>query len=326
MSRSLLRLVNFPLEAANALLRWAWGNELLPRHQAPLPVVSVGNIAMGGTGKTPLVAALAATLLARGARPAILTRGYRRQGKAPLVLRGDPQGRFREAGDEPSLLARMLPQVPVVVDANRFRGAGTALALGATHLLLDDGFQHHRLARQLDLVVVRAADPLGRLSPRREGPWALRAASRVVAVGEPEEQETAAACLRRYHPLPPFPAALRAVGWIREGQRQELQALAGQRVFAFAGIANPERFFRLLSQLGAQLVGTARFADHHAFSPAELAGILAQADRHRALPITTAKDHVRLPQTVADRVAFLEVALVPLAGSFADLLAPLEPV
>jgi len=324
MNLYLLRLLNYPLELASALLRWAYGRKLLPRYEAPLPVISVGNITMGGTGKTPLVAALGATLLARGKRPAILTRGYRRQGRAPLVLHGPKQiVDVREAGDEPSLLARLLPQVPVVVDADRRRGASTALALGASHLLLDDGFQHHRLARQLDLAVVQAADPLGRLVPRREGPRALCAASRVVAVGEPEEQDIAIACLRRYHPLPPFPAALRPVGWVWGEQRRDVSSLAGQRVFAFAGIANPERFFRLLSRLGAQLVGTARFSDHHAFTAPELAWILAQADRHRAVPLTTGKDHVRLPQSMAKDVAFLEVALIPLEGSFEELLAPL---
>lgn len=317
------RVANVPLELANAIRRWLFARRWLPSFPASRPVISVGNIVMGGTGKTPLVKALAQELLARGAKPAVLTRGYRRRSHAPLVLWGPPTQGWAEAGDEPTLLARELPDVPVVVDADRVRGARTATQLGASHLVLDDGFQHLRLRRQVDLVVVHTSDPLGRRTWRREGPWALRWASRVVTVGPPQEQEQAARQLRPFHPLPPFSAVLEPVAWVWEGRERPLEQLAGQRVVAFAGIGHPERFFRTLAALGVVLVTCHTFADHHPFRRKELERLATQAEKANALLVATAKDHVRLPPPWASRVTFLQVELVPLAGSFGELLAQL---
>lgn len=318
----LLRLVNAPLELAAALRRHAYLCGLRQSHEAPVPVISVGNIAMGGTGKTPLVEALATTLLGQGARPAILTRGYRRQSKSPLVLKPGQEVPWTLAGDEPTLLARRLPGVLVVVDADRVRGATIALQAGATHLLLDDGFQHLRLRRHVDLVVVRAEDPLARGCLRREGPRALAHATRLVCVGEAKAQEEAARLLQPYHPVPPFPVALRPVAWFWQGQRRSLDELSQRKVLAFAGIAGPSRFFHTLHQLGAQVVGQHAFPDHHPFRPQELALLAKKAEQTAALLFTTAKDHVRLPLPWAQQVAYLEVTLVPLAGSFSQLLPP----
>lgn len=320
---SFSRAINAPLEASNAAVRAAVRFGLLRRRTAPLPVVSVGNIVMGGTGKTPLVEALARTLVVSGKRPAILTRGYRRQGRQPLVLEGDPGPAWSLAGDEPSLLAKRLPQVPVVVDANRLRGAERAVALGAEVAILDDGFQHWPLARDLELVVVAAGDPLGAQSWRREGPRALRWASRIVSVGEPEEQEKARELLAPYHPLPPFPTALRPLGLQWEESLLPLAALQGRRILAFAGIANPQRFFQTLKKAGATLVAVRPFPDHHPYTPRELERLLDQAHRWGALPVTTSKDHVRVPPEFQRSVAVLEVALEALEGTFTSLLVPL---
>ncbi len=317
------RAANLPLELANAVRRWLFARGWLPSFPASRPVISVGNIVMGGTGKTPLVKALARELLARGAKPAVLTRGYRRTSRAPLVLWGAPTQGWAAAGDEPTLLARELPEAPVVVDADRVRGARTATQLGATHLVLDDGFQHLRLRRQLDLVVVQASDPLGRRSWRREGPKALRRASRIVAVGPAQEQEHAARQLQPFHPLPPFPAQVQSVAWVWEGSPKPLKQLVGQRVVAFAGIGHPERFFRALEALGVVLVACHAFADHHPFRQKELEQLATQAEKAHAVLVTTAKDHVRLPPPWAGTVAFLQVELVPLAGGFGELLAQL---
>ncbi|MFN3414003.1 MAG: tetraacyldisaccharide 4'-kinase [Thermoanaerobaculum sp.] len=316
------RLFNAPFEGLNFLLRFAVSRGLLPRKTAPLSVISVGNITMGGTGKTPLVEALARTLVELGAKPAILTRGYKRQGKSTLVLQGDPGPDWIKAGDEPSLLAKRLPHVPVVVDADRLRGARQAFSLGATHALLDDGFQHWPLARDLDLVVVDAKDPLGRKSWRREGPRALAFASRIVCVGKPAEQEAARTTLSRYHPLPPFPVCLQASGFFWQGRLRPLPELSGQKLLAFAGIAHPARFFRTLAETGAQLVVTKPFPDHHPYTRGELELLLEEAKRQGAIPMTTAKDAVRLPQDLMPEVAVLEVSLVPLQEPFTALLSP----
>lgn len=319
---SFKRLLNAPFEGLNFVLRVAFWHGLLPRKTAPLPVISVGNITMGGTGKTPLVEALARTLLELGAKPAILTRGYRRRGTSTLVLQGDPGPGWTQAGDEPSLLAKRLSGVPVVVDADRFRGAQRAVSLGATHALLDDGFQHWPLARDLDLVVVNATDPLGRFTWRREGPRALGFASRIVCVGEPADQENARRLLFRYHPLPPFAVAARPQGFFWQNRLQPLGKLAGQKLLAFAGIAHPARFFQALATAGAELVAKVAFPDHHPYSREQLQALLSQARRHSALAITTAKDAVRLPEDIAQEVAVLEVSLVPQEEPFSSLLKP----
>ncbi len=316
------RLLNAPFEGLNFVLRLAVGRGFLPRKTAPLPVISVGNITMGGTGKTPLVEALARTLLELGAKPAVLTRGYRRQGTSTLVLQGDPGPAWRQAGDEPSLLAKRLAKVPVVVDANRLRAARQALSLGATHALLDDGFQHWPLARHLDLVVVDAKDPLGRGTWRREGPWALRFASRIVCVGEAADQESARQILSCYHPLPPFAVTAKPQGFFWENRLQPLSKLCGQKLFAFAGIAQPTRFFQALAQAGAELLGQVAFPDHHPYTREQLQALLTQARRHSALPITTGKDAVRLPPDLARQVAVLEISLAPQEEPFTNLLKP----
>ncbi|MCS7181951.1 MAG: tetraacyldisaccharide 4'-kinase, partial [Thermoanaerobaculum sp.] len=204
----------------------------------------------------------------------------------------------------------------------RRRGAHCAVRLGATHAILDDGFQHWPLARELDLVVVDAKDPLGLRTLRREPPAALRWASRLVCVGEPEEQDGARRLLAPYHPLPPFPVRLVPLGWIWQGQVHPLQLLRQRRFVAFAGIARPGRFFHTLQGLGAHLVHRRGFADHHPYTPRQLATLLQLAHRLDAMLITTAKDHVRVPEPFAHQVAYLEVALVPLEESFATLLGP----
>lgn len=322
---TLLRLANKPLELANGFVRWLYRKGILSTLEAPIPVISVGNITMGGTGKTPLVEALARELLAAGLKPAVVTRGYRRKGKTPLVLGGDPKERWYWAGDEPSLLAKRLPQIPVIVNANRFRGCLTAVSHGATHILLDDGFQHFKLGRQRDLVVVSAADPLGDYSLRREDPSALGFAFRIVTVGQPQDQTGAAQVLASYHPRPPFPAWLRPQAWVWQGKTWPLSELQGRKVVAFAGIAKPSRFFALLASLEAVMVKAIPFQDHHNYSRAQLLKILTMAEQHGATAITTAKDHIRLPEDLSQKVAFLDVCLVPLHGLFLELLEGLVP-
>lgn len=317
---SLFRLANKPLELGNGFVRWLYRKGFIGKASAPIPVISVGNITMGGTGKTPLVEALARELLEAGAKPAIVTRGYRRKGSRPLVLWGDPKGRWYLAGDEPSLLAKRLPGVPVVVDANRYRGCLTAASHGATHVLLDDGFQHFKLERQRDLVVVAAADPLGQASFRREGPSALGFAFRIVTVGDPQSQTGAAQALAPYHPRPPFPVWLRPEAWVWQGETRPLPQLQGEKSIAFAGIAKPERFFALLASLGVVIVKAIPFRDHHHYTRAQLLKILNLAEKQGATAITTAKDHTRLPQDLSPKVAVLDVRLEPLQGSFLELL------
>ncbi len=313
---------------ATRLRARAYRSGMLPSHQLPVPVVSVGNLTFGGTGKTPTVVALVRDLVRRGRHPGVLTRGYRRQGDAPVLLVGpDPGVAVATTGDEPAELARRLPGVPVAVDADRVRGAAAALAMGADILLLDDGFQHLRLQRDLDLVLIDAGDPWGggALPPRgrlREPADALARASAVLLTKLPSPPDAVAAGIEeRVRELAPGTPVL----WSRMVPRsvrtpeEALQpdALAGRRVLAFAGLGRPRGFSALLEEAGAQVVASRWFPDHHAYSSADLEEVTSAARYHGAVPVTTVKDAVKLPPDAP--VWVVEAEVEPLGGDWSDL-------
>ena len=313
------------LEMVNALARGAYRVGLRRSHRAGVPVISVGNIAVGGTGKTPLVAALARELLARGARPAILTRGYRREGHAPVVVRPGREVPWTAIGDEPALLARIAGGAPLVVDADRVRGARIARQdLDATHLLLDDGFQHWRIARDVDIVTVDAADPLCLERPRREHPRALGRADALGVVGaDTAAVRGAVDRLSRFAPRArTVSARVIATGLRRGAAVLPPTTVHGRRVVALAGIAGPERFVATLRALGADVVGTVVRPDHHPWLESEVVDSCREAELGDALVVTTAKDAVRMARFAPAGIAWLEIDLEAVEGSFADLLGP----
>jgi tetraacyldisaccharide 4'-kinase len=270
------------------------------------PVVSVGNLRVGGSGKTPAVAHLAALMLADGERPAILTRGYARQHPQPgVVIVSDGRevlGRLAESGDEPLMLARDVPGASVLVSPDRYEAGRVAeTRLGATVHLLDDGFQHLRLARGTDLLIVSPDDvrdprtlPFGRL---RESLDAARAADALLVAGA---TETEAAEVAGRLGVPRCFRLTRASGgarWLQapDGGGDADAFLSASPVMAVAAIARPERFFSDLRARGLEVAGTTAFADHHAFRPSDLRALADTARRHGAAAlVTTAKDAVRL--------------------------------
>jgi tetraacyldisaccharide 4'-kinase len=312
------------VEWVNAVARGLYASGILRTHRAAVPVVSVGNLAMGGTGKTPLVAAIARFLAGHGTRPAILTRGYRRRDSRPrLVAPGAPPPAWDEIGDEPALLTRLLPDVPIVVDADRVRGAAAAVrAAGAGVLVLDDAFQHWRLARDLDVVVLDATDPLCAHRPRRERPGALARADLAVAVNADRDAVAAALPLLSAHApgLPLVALRLLPTEVALGGERHPVEWLRGRRVLPFAAIAAPERFFAAVGALGAEYTEAYSFPDHHAPTRAELDSLLARAAALGALPIATGKDAVKLPPADLARIAWLAVELEPPHGALEELL------
>jgi tetraacyldisaccharide 4'-kinase len=313
---------------ATRLRARAYRSGVLPSHRLPVPVVSVGNLTFGGTGKTPTVVALVRDLVRRGRHPGVLTRGYRRQGSAPVLLVGpDPGVAVARTGDEPAELARRLPGVPIAVDADRGRGAAAVLAMGADILLLDDGFQHLRLRRDVDLVLIDAGDPWGggALPPRgrlREPPSALARATAVLLTKLPSPPDAVAAEIEaRVYELAPGTPVLRSRMVPRSVRTPEatlpVDALAGRQVVAFAGVGRPGGFSALLEEAGAQVVASRWFPDHHVYSAADLEEVTSAARRHRAVPVTTAKDAVKLPPDAP--VWVVEAEVEPLAGDWADL-------
>lgn len=316
-----------PLYAGAMRLRaWLYGrNLLLRRRRPPVPVISVGNLTMGGTGKTPLVIYLAQLLKKMDFQPAVLSRGYGRQKAAAaaglaadgrtLVLRGGPEPAVdaATAGDEPLLLAGSLPGVPVLVNCRRWQSARWAVnELAADSLLLDDGFQHLALARDLDLVLFSAAAlpvkarvfPGG---PLRE-PWsALARADAVVITGVADHNRSAVESFqhwlqRGFTDLPIFLGEYLPVGLVtRPGGKAVALSKARQRpLFGVAGIARPESFKETLQREGFLLTGFQGFADHHPYTAADYAQLLAAArQRHAAGLITTEKDLVKLAPLAA---------------------------
>jgi len=327
MSKSLspLLVASRALEAVNALALAVYASGLRRRERASVRVVSVGNIALGGVGKTPLVALLAGALKRAGARPAILTRGYGRSEKRPALITHDRALPWQLVGDEPALLALTLPAVPIIVDADRVRGARVAVAeCAATHLVLDDGFQHWRLARDLDVVVASGSDPLCRETPRRESPRALRRADAIVVSGvDVASSESAFALLRSVAPrVPLFATSTVATGVRRGAERLPAAALAGQRVVAAAGIASPARFFATLRGLGAEVVSTVAFPDHHVHTRAGILELLASAESLGAALVLTGKDAVKVPFDLLARLLWLEIEARLVVGDIEELLGP----
>ncbi len=328
MKAPVLLLPLMPLYSAVVRTRaFAYRRGIFHARRLDVPVISVGNLTFGGTGKTPTVIALTRDLIERGRRPAVLTRGYGRTGRRPAVLVGpEPGAPAAAAGDEPVEIARRLPGVPVVVDPDRHRGGSEAIRHGADVVILDDGFQHLQLARDLDLVLIDAADPwggghlppLGRL---REPRTALGRASAVIVTKLDRSGtglEAIASKVGRLAPqVPVLGARLEPVRWVTPEGERPLEAGRGRRVFAFAGIGRPTAFAETLERLGSIVTGTRWFPDHYLYQPEDLRQILEEAHGRGATPVTTAKDAVKLPKTVG--VWVLEVQITPLGGGWEPL-------
>ena len=273
------------------------------RRRLRRPVISIGNIAAGGRGKTPFTAFVARLLMDSGERPAILSRGYARtslQDGAVVVRDADAiRADLARAGDEPLMLARQLPGAIVITSPDRYVGGRLAEHhFGATVHLLDDGFQHFEIDRDADIVLVANADlnastfPAGRL---REPPDVLMAASAIIAVdGMPRPFDHV-----------DFFTATRHVGNVVFDPPG-----VPERVFAFAGIAEPQRFFEALAHATRTVTGTRAFRDHHPYSARDVAALIEQGRRSGATAlVTTEKDYVRL---LPHRPLALPVGFAPL--------------
>ncbi len=273
------------------------------RRRLERPVVSVGNVAVGGSGKTPVVAHVAKLLAEAGERPAILTRGYARavpSDGVTVVSDGERMlADLDRAGDEPLMLARQLPTVPVLVSADRhLAGLIAERRLGCTVHVLDDGFQHFQLERDVDLVLVSPDDaqkpvtlPSGRL---REPLDVVRHASAVIATTADAEQAAVvggaagAPMLFRLRRFLERPRLVEPAGRV-------VSPAAGTRVLAIAGLARPERFFVDLAQEGWTVADHLVFPDHHRYTPADLARIVSAMRAARAvMVVATEKDLMRL--------------------------------
>ena len=306
----------------------AYDQGLKRSRRAAVPVVSVGNITLGGTGKTPMVEWIARWYRRRGVRVTLISRGY---------------GRAGGINDEGQVLEVNLPDVPHLQDPDRVKLASIAtIELDAELIILDDGFQHRRLARDLDLVMLDALDPfgLGKLFPRgllREPIRSLRRASAVVLsradLLEPSQREMIRRRVLCSAPALPFIEARHAsIDLIDgEGLTYPLDDLAGKEVAAFCGIGNPEGFRRTIVPLCRRVIELKVFPDHHPYSAGDVRSLTDWASKTAAnLALTTQKDLVKLRTATLGRVPLraLRIGLEIMDGleALERILEPLAPV
>ena len=269
------------------------------------PVISVGNITVGGTGKTPLVMALAKGLMERKIPVAILSRGYKGK-KSSGSLVSDGQMTLlspEESGDEPFLMAKSLKGIPVLVGKDRFVTGRMALQrFGVRGLLLDDGYQHLQLHRDLNILLIDSHIGFGdhHLLPRgilREPLSHLRRAHLflLTKVEDPEECQSLEAKLREIHPSSPiFHSHYEPLGLMGPlGEWEQLHSLKGKKVLVFSGIAHPNYFSSLLKKCGMEIVKKVIFPDHHLYTPNDLASLEKQGRGTDGF-VTTEKDMVKL--------------------------------
>ena len=295
LSRTGLSAIEIPYEALVRLRNYGYDHSILAVKKASAPVISVGNLTLGGTGKTPLVAWLAHWFAQHNKKPAIISRGYK--------------AKTGQLSDEAAELKILLPTVPHYANKQRIIAAREAITKGSDVLLLDDGFQHRQISRDLNLVTIDATDPFGcnRLFPRgllREPLWGLKRADALVLtrtdqVSIKTRNEIQEQCFRfvgsydkPWIETEHRPSNLRLV----DGTTQPLKTLQDKRILSLSAIGNPAAFHRTLTTLGNEPVATLTFPDHHTYTTDDIHRISEETESVGAeIIVTTLKDLVKLP-------------------------------
>ena len=347
VARIVLLLLSGVFRVAIKLRRILYDARILRDSTLGVQVIAVGNLTVGGTGKTPVVEKFARELQNQGRTVAILSRGYR--SKPPpltrrlvnkLLLRDDftpprivSDGKSllldsETAGDEPYMLASNLKDVVVLVDKDRVKSGRYAIEkFGCDTLLLDDGFQYWKLAgRRRDIVLIDCQAPFGneRLLPRgtlREPPSHLARASTIFITKSDGQTEALRKRIAKYNPTAGIIECIHQPLYFEDvftGEQQGLELLKGRRVASLSGIAQPESFEKSLARLGAELVYAKRFADHHRFTQQEVLNVINRSKKRQAeMILTTQKDAVRFPKI--DRrdlpIYFMRVEIKILTGA-----------
>lgn len=282
-ARALLSPFSMAYRGAAAIRGFLYDRRIMPVYHSSIPIISVGNLTVGGTGKTPIAAWIAAAVLERGRVPAIVLRGY--------------------GEDEPLVHKTLNPEVEVVICTDRVRGIREAIACGADVVVLDDAFQHRRAARDLDILLISADGWRGEAKLLPQGPWreplsSARRASFVILTAKtsgPGKIDTLRRAVAAVAPAVPQAVVRLKLGELQStttGQSMPLAAISDAKVLAIAAIANPESFFDQLSAAGAEVIPRP-FPDHHPFSAREAANLAASGDSADFV-VCTLKDAVKL--------------------------------
>lgn len=294
LARAALTAAELPYRGIMGIRNRLYDGGLCKAHDLGQPTISVGNITAGGTGKTPVVRWLASRLTEAGRHPAVLLRGYRKAGA--------------QISDEARMLSDALPGACVIANPDRVEGARQALSQTPTTdlFILDDGMQHRRVRRDLDVVLIHAGSPFGfgHVHPRgllRESLGGLSRAGAIILTHASEidarEADALQSTIKRYSSAPIFHCdhVNRHLRSGRSGERMPLELLEQQRFVAFAGIGRPESMEQTLRRLGDRMARFERFPDHHAYAAADLARLGSLCEQHRVgLLVTTEKDWTKL--------------------------------
>lgn len=321
--RAALRIFSLFYGAGIRLRNMLFDRKWLKTYGIPCRVISIGNITVGGTGKTPVTIMTARLLVSAGYRVAVVSRGYGRKSQG-IHFVSDASGALAspdEAGDEPHLIASSLPGVPVVVGKDRSAAAIAAfLRFDPDIILLDDAFQHRWLRRDADIVTLDAENPFGsgRLLPRgilRESPKALSRAQAVIVTRCSDDLQYADAerMVRAYNPGIVVFRSRHVPQSIQIPMRSEklvLSVIAGKKAAALSNIGNPASFHRILESLGAEIALKRSMSDHHRYQSEELERIREEALRSGAdFLVMTAKDERNLPEDYRPSVKIPEYVL-----------------
>jgi tetraacyldisaccharide 4'-kinase len=328
----ILSILLAPLSVLYALVlrvrRLLYRKGILPKKRVDAPVISIGGVRVGGSGKTPFAQWMARRLSERGRRVVLLTRGYGRSKKhGTILLTHDALDKWNpaECGDEPYLLAQSLPDVPVAVDGDRYRAARLAEETFSPDLfLMDDGFQHLRLARGYDIVLVPEDELLSGMAclprgPLREPPSALKEADVLVCVSPDGRKERGWwvsderwwRALERDIPVHSAEVVPAGLHKLEDWRQVDSRGLGGRRITAFCGIARPNVFWETLDGMGLKLALRRDFPDHHPYSEQDhqdLLGLLEVSD----FVVTTEKDAVKIRRFrwPEGKVLFLRLDLI----------------
>ncbi len=305
------------------LRRIVFGLQIFNRKKISCPVISIGNITLGGTGKTPTVIQIAELLSRNDRRVVVVSRGYGRTDEAEIIVVSDGRSVLvdtQTGGDEPVLIASKLPGIPVVVGKKRYQAALLAIQrFRPDVVVLDDGFQHIQLKRDLDIVLVDAGNPFGngKLFPAgilREPLGALKRAHAVLItkIDSTGDVKALKETIQRNTRARIFTSQQVPVDLIdyRSNDIKPLSALRGSKVLAISGIARPDSFIKLLTSLGADIVAACTYPDHFDYKKKDLAAVFQRAaDEKVSMIVTTEKDAIRLKNLHAEGIWALRIDL-----------------